>query len=412
MDLEKLINDNGMFLYQDDSFNTITISLSFKAKDGNREDAIYDLLCDYIMKTNSTYSSEEIDRKRNELYDIGLNVANVLIGDKRLINLFIDMISPSVIEDDYSKEAFKFAKERFFNIDFTRNDVLDILKKEKIAKFKASLSSPSLRARNLYNTMVYDNPDMKYEYSTDLRYIEELVNSITIDDMKKLYEETLNNDNFYRGLMFGNATVEEFNEFKKQFPFNSNLDNLDFNTKETINDGVIVVPSEDTNDSIVYLTYDIDNFDRGIRMILRDIYSGSSELCMDVIRNKHGLAYNAGVMLYPFSDKLVIKAIVDKNNVDKLIEAADEMVSISQDKDKVKPLLERAKESIRNDDYIMSENRDDVAYEIISHIRGLSPGFDRKSFIEKLDDIDSEDITKVTKSLKRKNVFVYRGDAK
>ena len=136
MDFENLINDNGMFLYKDDSFNTISVSLSFKAKSGNRENAIYDLLCNYIMKTNSLYSNEELERKRNELYNIGLNVSNVLIGKQRLINFFIDMISPSVIEDDYSKEAFKFAKERFLNIDFTRDDVLDILKKEKIEKEK------------------------------------------------------------------------------------------------------------------------------------------------------------------------------------------------------------------------------------------------------------------------------------
>ena len=39
MDYEKLINDNGMYLYRDDSFNTESVSLCFQAENGNRENA-------------------------------------------------------------------------------------------------------------------------------------------------------------------------------------------------------------------------------------------------------------------------------------------------------------------------------------------------------------------------------------
>lgn len=412
MDFNKLINNNGMYFYKDDSFNTISASFCFKGKVGNRENAIYDFLCNYLLKSNSIYNSEELDKKRKELYNIGLSVSSSLTGKQRILTFHIDMVSPSVVEDDYSKEAFKFAKERFFSPDFTRDDNLEMLKKERISSFKASLSSPSVKAKNLYNSMVYNNPDMEYEYSTDIKYMEDLINSITLEEMKQLYEETINNENFYRGLMFGNATLNDFNEFKKNFPFNSKLANLDFDTKESIKDGVIVVPNEDTNESIVYQTYNIDSSNRGIRMILRDIYSGSSDLCLYVLRNKHGLVYNASTILYPFSDKFVVKACVDKNNIDKLIEATDELISISQDEKQIKPMLERAKESIRNDDYIMSEDRDDVVYELTSHIRGMFPEFNHDEFMDKLDEVKEEDVTSVTKTLKRKSIFVYRGDAK
>ena len=58
MNLDNLINDNGVYLYKDDSFQTIFTQLHFLAERGNREDAICDILCKYLMASNKIYNSD------------------------------------------------------------------------------------------------------------------------------------------------------------------------------------------------------------------------------------------------------------------------------------------------------------------------------------------------------------------
>lgn len=412
MDYDKLINDSGMYLYRDDSFNTTSISMCFDGEIGNRESVIYDLICDYLFKANKTYDRDTINRKAKELYGLGFDATNSRIGSKRAFYLCIDMVSPTVVEDDYSKEAFEFAKELLLNPDFTKQDVLDTVKKERISLIKAALSSPSKVARDLYNSTVLPDPTLEYEYSTDMKYVEDIINSVTLDEMKELFEKTVSDEHFFRGIMFGNTNIKEFKEFRKNFPFKSKIDDLDYSNKQEPKEGVDVIADDHINESTVYITYSIDKMDRGTRQLLRDILNGSSDLCMDILRDKYGLVYGANVILYSYGDLFTVKASIDKDNIDKLVEATDEMVSVIQDPEQVRPLLERAKEELKLADYTMSEDKDEVLYNLNAHIRNMFPGFDYNEFMKNIDNVEPEDITKVTKTLKKRNVFMLRGDAK
>lgn len=412
MDYDKLINDNGMYLYRDDDFNTISVSMAFDANIGNRENAIYDLICDYLFKANQVYDRDGVSKKYKEMYGVGLDACTSIIGGKRLFYLNMDMVSPTVVGDDYSKDCFKFARDMFLRPDFTKQDVLDTVKKERLSLLKAALSSPSKVARDLYNGKVFNDPNMEYEYSVDMNYVEDLINSITLDEMKELYEKTISDEHFFRGIVFGNTNIQEFKNFRECFPFKSKIADLDYTSTRKPTEGVMVFPSEETKQSTVYITYSMDKIDRGMNKILRDILNGSSDLCMDVLRDKHGLVYGSSVILSPYSNLFTVKASTKKENIDELIEATDEMVSIIQDPEKVKPLLERAKESIKMEDAVLSEDRYSLLYEISSHIRNMYPGFNYNEFIQNLDEIKPEDVTQATKTLKKKNVFMLRGDAK
>lgn len=53
MNYDNLLNDNGMYFYKDDSFNTVYVQLSFLADKGNKEDAIHSILCKYLINSNN-----------------------------------------------------------------------------------------------------------------------------------------------------------------------------------------------------------------------------------------------------------------------------------------------------------------------------------------------------------------------
>lgn len=74
MDIENLINDNGMYLYKDKSFNTINIALKFLIDNDEKNNHIYRVFKYYLVTCNKKYKTEEeINKKSNELYSLEMN---------------------------------------------------------------------------------------------------------------------------------------------------------------------------------------------------------------------------------------------------------------------------------------------------------------------------------------------------
>ena len=413
MDYSKLLNDHGMYLYKDDNFNTIVVNLSWIAEQGNRENAMYDLLCDYLLDANKTYDTRDsIKNKSKYLYGLDLQIDIRNLGKQRVLTYCIDMIAPSVIKDDYSEEAFKFANELLMNPSFDKEEVFERYKRTRINSLRNAYSNPSRIARDLYFQKVLPAKGEEYEFSTDIDYIEKLYNSISLKDIKELYERTVNNDKFYSGLVFGNITDKEFENFRRIFTFDSDKGELEYRKPRKIVPGTIIIPSSFANESIVYQTFSIDKFDNGSRELLKDIFDGSSDLCLKVLRGKYDLVYESFVQLLFFENIMYIKSKIDKSKFNQLIDATDEMLGIVQNEKTLKPLLDRSKDVFKKDVSTIGEDRDEIIRELSNKIRNLYDGYDVLDFAEKVDDVKEEDITKLTKSLKRRSIFMYRGDAK
>ena len=95
MDLSKLINDDGMYLYQDDSFNTINMQLCFSSERGNKQDAINYVLCEYIIKSNLVHDS--LNDEMKELYSMDAYFTSHRVGNTSNIYFCVDLVSPSVV---------------------------------------------------------------------------------------------------------------------------------------------------------------------------------------------------------------------------------------------------------------------------------------------------------------------------
>ena len=412
MNYDVLINDNEIYLYKNTDFNTINITMYFIAKNGNKYSAIYDLLCEYMLRANKKYSQSEIAKRTRELYGLEIEWDTALKNDKRLFFINLDLVAPSIIKDNYSKEAFLFAKEILSDISFDRKDILDNIKRLKLAEIEADLSDVDEQEECLYNSTVLPNKDKEYDYSLDIDYIKNLFDSITLEDLKQVYEETINDDNFYRCLVFGNITDEEYKEFRNIFSYNGKKKSIDYQNRVSIKEGINIIPCEETNESSIYITYSLDRIDKVTRDILYDILNGSSDLCLEIFRGKYSLVYEANATIACLGKYLYIYAKADKNNINKVIDAADELIKTIQNPKSLKELLLRAKDAIRKENYLLSENKKELLCELKEYVNEV---FDRQSLIDydkRLEDINEEDVAKVTNSLVKRNVFVYRGDAK
>ena len=413
MDYDKLINDRGVYLYKDDSFNTISICLSWLASNSDRDNAIYDLMTDYIMNSNKLYTSrDEINNVSKYLYGIDIYVDLTSMGKQKEFEFNIDMVSPTVVGDNYANDAFMFAKALLECPAFNDQELFETYKRVRLSNIKSGLCSSVKKARDLYFENVIPVDGERYLHTTDYKKIEELFNSITLKDLRRLYKKTINDKNFHNGLVFGNITDEEFKLFREWFPYESNMGKLDYRRNRPINEGTIIIPTDSTDQSIVYQTFSLDRGDRGTIDLLADIFMGSSNLCLEILREKYRLVYESFCQIYYFDNFMYIKSKIDKKDLDKLIEATDEMLSIVQDEKSLKPYLDRAKEATKIDGNLLSEDRDSLIRELTNRINDTYDGYDYNKFTEDVDKVKEEDVTKLTKTIKRKNVFMYRGDAK
>ena len=410
MVLDKVVNDNGMYLYQTSDYNTINIQLSFVKESGDREDAILDLLCLYLAKTNKTYDNEyELNKKKTELYSLDWYYSFSKLGDLPLGYFYVDLVAPSVVKDNYMEEAVKFIHEIFFNTDFTKEETLDSVKRVFLVYLINNLSVPDKIARNLYERKVLRGKNIEYKCATDIDYITNLINSITLEELEAMYKKVFCKESFYRGVVLGNFTDEEYQIFRKDFDFVGKKERVHSDVQLDILDEDLEIIDENVNEPVLYVTYSLDGIDETVKKLLIEILNGSSDLCMQILREKYRLVYTAFAVVSRHN-YLFIRAKIKGNNKEIAVKAIEEIIETIKDKEKLKPLLEKAKEAYKLSFYILDENKDNVLDMIDNHVCEAIPGFNEEEFERNIDSYTPEDIVKYTKSLKRKSIFMYRGD--
>ena len=133
MDFDRLVENNGVYLYQDNNINTITIRLNFMGGLSNRDCAIDDLLCYYLAVTNKNFKNDnEITQRSKELYSLNLFFSNEYCSKQKYITVDINLISPESIDVDYYKDAFEFIRQIIKEPDFTNEEMFKIIKRKYI----------------------------------------------------------------------------------------------------------------------------------------------------------------------------------------------------------------------------------------------------------------------------------------
>ena len=408
MDFNKLINKNGIYLYEDNNFNTITIKLNFFAGTSNRDSAIVDLLSYYIMSCNKNFKNDdEINKKQQELYSLEMYFSSKFYSKEKIFSLYTNMISPNVINDDYYESAFNFINKMLKEPDFTNEKMLEVVKRNLISDINMQLKDNEIYSSNMYCQKVLYDENREYDYSTDINFIANLINSITLEELKKQYEYIINN--FHSGLVFGNINEKQFNNFVENISLKQSQKEIIFNRsirtkKENIN------IERESEQSYIYVIYDIDHLTYPELLILKKIMNSSLGLCYQTLREKYGLVYNSYSCIMHELKKLYIYGEIDKEKKDKFLYAANEIINKLKDKKILEKLITQAKKELEVEEINLSENQYKMINSINDYIIKLHEGKNRTEIYDEIHKITSEELIKSTKTLKRKNIFMVRGN--
>ena len=407
MESNKLKNNDGTYLYIDKGFNTFSIRLNFLTRQDNRAAAILDILCMYLMRCNQVYKSEsDIVLRERELYDTFLNFSAGRKGKQEIFTLEADLISMNVCGDDYSKEAFEFIRDMLLKPDFTNEEVLELVKRILISYIDSIMDDYDQYANTSYYETVLPVENMKYEHTVDKKYIEDLINSITLDDLKREYEYLINN--YLNGLVLGNISEEQFNEFVKCLGLTPSKHELDYNIDVETTEGDIEV-EKDCEQSYIYITYDFTTLTNAELRILGHILNTSIGLCMQTLREKYGLVYGAYAGILFHQKKLYIYGETDASKKEKFINAVDEIIEGLTNKEVLEKYMDQAKKAIAdNEDYI-KENKKRLVNVINNRILKVFGDQDREIVNREIEEMQPEDLMNKTQELNKKNVFMVRG---
>ncbi len=406
MEISKLKKNNGIYLYKDEGFNTFSIRLNFLASKDNRSAAILDLLTIYLLLCNQVYKTDDdICLKMRELYDMSIYFTTEWYGNQKLFSLIANFISMDVIHDDYSKEAFEFVRDILKKPDFENEKMLEVAKRQLLSYFESRLDDYDYFAETLYNQMVLPLENIKYDCSVDKEYIKKMIDSVTLEDLKREYENVLGN--FINGLVLGNINEDKFDEFIEYINLTPNIRELDYSMNIKTTDGNIEI-EKDCEQSYIFITYDFTEVSNAEIRLLEKMLNTSIGLCYQTLREKYGLVYDSNASILFHQKKLLVYGETSASKIEKFIEAVDEIIKSLCDRETVEKYMIQAKEQIANSEYSLSENKGRLFGIINSRILQVYGNKDRDIVNKEIEEMKPEELMNKTKSLTRKNIFMVR----
>ncbi len=407
METDKLINNNGMYLYSDNGFNTFSIKLNLLASNDNRSAAILDILTIYLLQCNQVYKTDnDIKLKERELYDLDIDFRSKWKGGQKVFSLNADLVSMDAIKDDYSKAAFEFIRDILLKPDFTNNEMLEVSKNRLISYFDYLIDDYESYSRSLYRNTVLPLENTMYDYSVDKEYVKSIINSITLEDLKNEYNNLIGN--FINGVVVGNINEEDFNNFVSCMNLAPTKKDIDYSMDINTTEGYVEI-EKDCVQSYIYVTYDFTDLTNAEYRVLYSMLNSTLGLCYQTLREKYGLVYGSSSDILFHEKKLNIFGETDYSKKDKFIEACDEIVKSLCNREVVKKYMKIAKDEIFDDEYSLSENRNDLTNIISNRLLKYYGDTDRELVNKEIEEMKPEEIMDKAKSLNRKNVFMVRG---
>ena len=406
MNLEKLYDDNGMFLYNTDDYKTINGKLYFLI-DNNLKDFFTCQLLSLLFKMSNKIYENPINKQR-ELYSMYLDFETKAKESKTFLEISFSFIDRDIIQDNYYLEVYEFLKNIIFNILFDEQNLKDA-KRKLIADRRHVYSIIKNYINKLYHEQTFSNSKIAYTYTSDINKLIDEINSISLEDIKNMNNKLILENSFYRGLIVGNMDVQEFESFRKFIPFKSKMESLDFTDEIPIKKDDIEIPDNKIKESFIYITYTTKKDSYAIINILNSILN-SRELCLQIIREKYKIAYHAEAYFKYSNNSIIFFGQISKENKEKFIAAVNEIIDIIQDEQKLKKLILDGKENLKENYFLISERKNILIDNLANYILNSNGDYSYEDLIKNLDFYDEKRIVEYTKSFERQSTFMYRGD--
>lgn len=414
MNYKKINKDNyTLHLINTDRFKTISVSLKFTKKYDKEESAYYKLL-ERVLPINGTknYKSvNDITKKLESLYNTSIGFRFYVTSENMTFESNLRFINPKYTETSMYEESFNMFKEiltkpnlknkEFKYFDLQKDNLIksilnvkDDIRSYSSIRFSEIFYKNTVYAENNYkNIKDFENINSDKLYA----YYKNLFNSFKLDlfVLGDISEEEITKytDNLMKGFKEENSTIKDLY--------------IKVKSKEKI-----IKEKFNSSQSSLVIGLNINKLteeERDYKLILYNTILGcmNNSLLFVNVREKNSLCYSVGSNISKFTETIIIKSGISKDNFELTVKLIKESLEEMKDTKKVNKLLKNAKKTLNlayNDFY---ENKG----KIIEHyfIREFinMPTIEERR--KKLEDLTAEDVTNIANKITVGLIYLLEG---
>lgn len=403
------MNAYNLHIVNTKKFKTITVDICFREKINKDEITLRNLLKEIMVNASYDYPSErELIKATEELYDLKLLTSTYRIGNYNFLSMKIRFLNEKYTEKGMNYASIKLLLDLIFkpklDADFEKC-------KNKIEKSILSLNDN--KVKYAISKLLESTKDMPYSYNF-YGNIEDL-NKITIEDIKKCYENLLTND-IIDIFVVGEVNPEEIkNIFKENFKVKTfhKVDNkvivkeLTPRTKTNI-----IREQDDINQiqlTILCSLNSITEYERKyVSLVYSEMLGGSANsILFDTVREKNSYAYYVNSIIKPYDNNMIIYSGIHEDNekeVIKLIKKCLKDITKGKFNDEI---FLSSKNTIISSLKASLDNPIGIINNCLSNILVSSPTIEEK--IKIIEKITKEEVINFSKKITMHTIYILEG---
>ena len=403
------MNAYNLHIVNTKKFKTITVDICFREKINKDEITLRNLLKEIMVNASYDYPSErELIKATEELYDLKLLTSTYRIGNYNFLSMKIRFLNEKYTEKGMNYASIKLLLDLIFkpklDADFEKC-------KNKIEKSILSLNDN--KVKYAISKLLESTKDMPYSYNF-YGNIEDL-NKITIEDIKKCYENLLTND-IIDIFVVGEVNPEEIkNIFKENFKVKTfhKVDNkvivkeLTPRTKTNI-----IREQDDINQiqlTILCSLNSITEYERKyVSLVYSEMLGGSANsILFDTVREKNSYAYYVNSIIKPYDNNMIIYSGIHEDNEKEVIKLIKKCLKdITKGKFNDEMFLS-SKNTIISSLKASLDNPIGIINNCLSNILVSSPTIEEK--IKIIEKITKEEVINFSKKITIHTIYILEG---
>ena len=403
------MNAYNLHIVNTKKFKTITVDICFREKINKDEITLRNLLKEIMVNASYDYPSErELIKATEELYDLKLLTSTYRIGNYNFLSMKIRFL-----DEKYTEKGMNYASIKLL-LDLIFKPKLDAdFEKCKNKIEKSILSLNDNKVKYAISKLLESTKDMPYSYNF-YGNIEDL-NKITIEDIKKCYENLLTND-IIDIFVVGEVNPEEIkNIFKENFKVKTfhKVDNkvivkeLTPRTKTNI-----IREQDDINQiqlTILCSLNSITEYERKyVSLVYSEMLGGSANsILFDTVREKNSYAYYVNSIIKPYDNNMIIYSGIREDNekeVIKLIKKCLKDITKGKFNDEI---FQSGKNTIISSLKASLDNPIGIINNCLSNILVSSPTIEEK--IKIIEKITKEEVINFSKKITIHTIYILEG---
>ncbi len=403
------MNAYNLHIVNTKKFKTITVDICFREKINKDEITLRNLLKEIMVNASYDYPSErELIKATEELYDLKLLTSTYRIGNYNFLSMKIRFLNEKYTEKGMNYASIKLLLDLIFkpklDADFEKC-------KNKIEKSILSLNDN--KVKYAISKLLESTKNMPYSYNF-YGNIEDL-NKITIEDIKKCYENLLTND-IIDIFVVGEVNPEEIkNIFKENFKGKTfhKVDNKVIVKELTPRTKTNIIREQDDINQIQLTVLcslnSITEYERKyVSLVYSEMLGGSANsILFDTVREKKSYAYYVNSIIKPYDNNMIIYSGIHEDNekeVIKLIKKCLKDITKGKFNDEI---FQSSKNTIISSLKASLDNPIGIINNCLSNILVSSPTIEEK--IKIIEKITKEEVINFSKKITIHTIYILEG---